>query len=576
MKKIIKPIIMLLIIALIIGGVYMYFEKRNKNYELEIVESYNYYPVFKNEKYGIIDLQGNILVEPEYEKVIIPNPSKDVFVCAKDDGSKTILNKNGETLFKDFEEVSEIKFSGTVSDMPYEKTVLSYKEDGKYGLIDYNGKKVTKAIYEEITSVPYKEGEILAKKDGKYGVINNKGVTLIEFEYDIIEGDGFYKEDTKYKEAGYLVGNKTTEGYRYGYINKKFDKILEIEYNEIYRITVEDDDKNVYLMAKKNGQIGVVYNKKTIINCEFQDIEYNAENKTFFVQKNSKYGAYDMNGTNIVPVEYDYISYKGNYIYAELDETSKYFDEFGKEINDVDIDYIAIYSTNNVTYSITVDEDGNYGIIDGKQNMLVQNTYSYIDYAFENYFIALRDGKLGIIDSNDNTIVEFKYDVLQCINGTNVVQGKISDTNTVDIYSKKMQKVATVENSAINLYDDYIEVYSEKSTKYFDFEGNEKTNTQILKDNELFAVEENGKWGMTDKYGKIVVECIYDKVTELNEYGFAGIKLDGAWGVIDKNGQVILEPTYENFANNEKPEFINKYYRVTYGYGEIYYTDEKQ
>ncbi len=576
MKKIIKPIIMLLIIALIIGGIYMYFEKRNKNYELEIVEAYNYYPVFKNEKYGIIDLQGNILVEPEYEKVIIPNPSKDVFVCVKDDGSKTILNQNGETLFKDFEEVSEIKFSGTVSDMPYEKTVLSYKEDGKYGLIDYNGKKVTKAIYEEINSVPYKEGEILAKKEGKYGVINNKGVTLIEFEYDIIEGDGFYKEDTKYKEAGYLVGNKTTEGYRYGYINKKFDKILEIEYNEIYRITVEDDDKNVYLMAKKNGQIGVVYNKKTIINCEFQDIEYNAENKTFFVQKNSKYGAYDMNGTNIVPVEYDYISYKGNYIYAELDETSKYFDEFGKEINDVDIDYMAIYSTNNVTYSITVDEDGNYGIIDGKQNMLVQNTYSYIDYAFEKYFIALRDGKLGIIDSNDNTIVEFKYDVLQCINGTNVVQGKISDTNTVDIYSKKMQKVATVENAAINLYDDYIEVYSEKSTKYFDFEGNEKTNTQILKDNELFAVEENGKWGLTDKYGKIVVECIYDKVTELNEYGFAGIKLDGAWGVVDQNGQVILEPTYENFANNEKPEFINKYYRVTYGYGEIYYTDEKQ
>lgn len=573
MKKIIKPIIYILIIAIVVILGYRFFQKRNKNYELEIVESYNYYPIFKDEKYGIIDLQGNILVEPQYKKVIIPNPLKDVFVCVKEDDTKVILNQSGEQLFTNFEEVSEIKFSGTVSSMPYEKSVLSYKENGKYGLIDYTGKQITKAIYEEIASVPYKEGEILIKEEGKYGVINNKGVTLIEAEYDVIEGDGYYKEDTKYKDSGYIVGNKTTDGYRYGYVNNKFEKTLEVEYNEIYRLTVEDDEKNVYLMAKKNGQIGVIYNKKNIINCEFQNIEYDSENKIFLVQKNTKYGVYDINGTNIVPVEYDYVSFEGNYIYAELGETAKYFDEFGKEIEE--IEFMSIHPTGNVSYDITIDEDGNYGIIDGKQNILVQNTYSYIDYAFDNYFIALRDGKLGIIDSNDNVLVEFKYDVLQCIDETNVIQGKISATNTVDIYSKQIQKVATIENAVINVENDYIEVYSEKSTKYFDFEGNEKTNTQVLKENELFAIEENGKWGMTDKYGNIVVECIYDKVTELNEYGYAGIKLDGKWGVINKTGQIVLEPTYEHFAENEKPEFINKYYRVTYGYGEIYYTDEE-
>ena len=172
--------------------------------------------------------------------------------------------------------------------------------------------------------------------------------------------------------------------------------------------------------------------------------------------------------------------------------------------------------------------------------------------------------------------MEFKYDVLQAINGTQVIQGQISAIDTVDIYSNQIKKVASVDNPVISVANDYIEVYSEKSTKYFDFEGNEKTNTQVLKENELFAVEKNGKWGMTDKYGNIVVECIYEKVTELNEYGFAGIKLDGKWGVIDKTGQVVLEPIYEHFTENEKPEFIDKYYRVTYGYGEVYYTDEKQ
>ncbi len=580
-KAIVKPIIIIAIIALIVGLAYRYMQKRNKNYELEIVNSYSYYPLLQDSKYGIIDLQGNILVNPEYKQVIIPNPSKDVFVCVNEneredtdeDDTTVVFNQQGEQIFKEYENVSAIRFSGTVSDMPYEKTVLSYKKDGKYGLIDYKGKKVTEPIYEEISSVPYKEGEILAKKDGKYGVINNKGVVLIEFEYDEITGDGFYKDDTKYKEAGYFVGKKTDDGYRYGYINNKFDKLIDMEYNEIYRAGVEDDEKNVYLIATKNGQVGVIYNKKEIIKFEYEDIEYDDESKRFLVVKDSKKGVFDINGTNIIPVNYDYVTYKGDYIYAATDNEAKYFDEFGKEI--VEMEYLEIYPTDNVIYNITVSEDGKYGIIDGKGNVLVDNTYSFIDYAFDNYFIALRDGKLGIIDEQENNIIEFKYDVLQCINGTNVIQGKISDTDTMDLYSKQMEKVATVENAVINLYNDYIEVYSEKSTKYFDFEGNEKTNTQILKNNELFAIEKDGKWGMTDKLGNIVVDCIYDKVTELNEYGFAGIKLDGKWGVVDKTGNIILEPTYEHFANNEKPEFINKYYKVTYGYGESYYTNEE-
>ena len=40
-------------------------------------------------------------------------------------------------------------------------------------------------------------------------------------------------------------------------------------------------------------------------------------------------------------------------------------------------------------------------------------------------------------------------------------------------------------------------------------------------------------WGHTDKNGNTVVSIIYDKVTEFNEYGFAGLKQNGKWGVID-------------------------------------------
>ena len=46
----------------------------------------------------------------------------------------------------------------------YEKSVLKYKKNEKYGLIDYSGKQITEAIYGQIDSLGYKEGELLVEQ----------------------------------------------------------------------------------------------------------------------------------------------------------------------------------------------------------------------------------------------------------------------------------------------------------------------------------------------------------------------------------------------------------------------------
>lgn len=72
--------------------------------------------------------------------------------------------------------------------------------------------------------------------------------------------------------------------------------------------------------------------------------------------------------------------------------------------------------------------------------------------------------------------------------------------------------------------------------------------------------------------GNVVVQNTYDMVTEFNEYGFAGIKLDGKWGVINSNGEIIQEPIYE--LESASPTFIGKYYRSEEWYGNDYFTDK--
>ena len=116
----------------------------------------------------------------------------------------------------------------------------------------------------------------------------------------------------------------------------------------------------------------------------------------------------------------------------------------------------------------------------------------------------------------------------------------------------------------------YIRIYNENDSLYFDKSGNQKTNKELL-ELPMYANKKDGKWGFEDKEENVKVEYEYDRVTEFNEYGFAGIQKDGKWGVIDKNGEIILDPIYE-FDNIQEPQFIGKYYQMKYDTGEIYYS----
>lgn len=294
----IKKVLIAIIIVLALGvGIFFAvgaISSSDKKYELETIkeEDYKYFAVYTEEKYGVIDETGKMIIKNEYSDIIIPNPTKAVFICQKNDNTKQVLNEKGENILQEFKNVSAIETNGAHSSWPYEKSVLKYEEDGKFGLINYDGKVITKPIYEDISSVKYKEGEILAKKNSKYGVINNKGNQLIPFEYEEIEADKYYNNG--YEETGYIVKSKQADGYRYGYINSKFKKVLNTEYTAISRI-LDIEGKDIYLIASKNGQYGVTKNKKEEVDFKYQSITYNKDTNLLSVQRSEKYGVIDLN-----------------------------------------------------------------------------------------------------------------------------------------------------------------------------------------------------------------------------------------------------------------------------------------
>ena len=575
-KKYIVMLVIVLLIIIAIAGWFIYrqIEKNGREYEIEkiSVENYEYFILRQDGKYGVINKNGDIVINPEYVNIIILNPQKAVFICYDEDNSTKVLNQNNEQIFSEYAQIEPIRLKNIASDLMYEKNLLTYEQDEKLGLINLEGEVIAQPIYESIEGLPYKEGELLVQLEGKYGVINNKGNYLVDPEYDQITVDNYTTAEEGYKRAGYIVSNTTENGYRYGYVDVDGKVLLEPEYTEVSRIINVEDDDNIYLIVAQNGQYGMVKNQEQIIGNEYQSISYNSESNTLTLEKTKRYGVATLDGKVVIPVEFSQIDSTGKYIYAtDVDGNVEVYQGDGNpaEINS----NVYILETENENYQIKIDNSQGsvYSILNQNGEQITTQNYSYINYLYDYYFIvSVTGGKVGVINDKEEPIIEIQYDSIEKVEGTDYIVTRLSENNSMQLYDKNFKQLCEMTNAIVQTEENYVKVYNDIETRYFDLEGNEKQNTEILANNQIYAKSQDGKWGFVDKSGNVVVDYIYDKVTDLNSYGYAGIKLDGKWGVVNANGEVIVEPTY-TFNTQTEPEFIKEYYKVEYGYGEFYY-----
>ena len=565
-----KKIIAIVLIIIAIIGIAVYNVQKNikekgKDYTIEEIKEYKYFEskAKDEQKFGIIDQTGKQIIPESYDDIRIANPEKAVFVCAQ--GEKTtVKNEENKEIYTEYENVDTLRLKNVSTDLVYEKSTLKYQKDGKYGLISIDGKKLTDAIYEEIDTLQYKEGELLVKKDGKYGIINKNGNTLIEAKYDKISADTFFENDNHYRYDGYIVANKTDEGYRYGYISYNGKAYTELKYNAIERVTDLGNRDEAYLLVAENGRYGILKNEKQIVQNDYQSITYDNSNKIFIVQKGKKYGVLNVEGKEILASDFTQIDIQGKYLYAEKEDgTTNVYSTEGK-LENMDINTIVLDVPSKNRYTININTENNETVyqIYKEGTPVSTEKYKYISYLTNDLFIASRkDEKLGIIDSNAKPKTDFNYTTIQVISDTELIQLSNSTDNTVEIMNKNAESILTMKNATIEKEGIYVKIANETEKKYITLEGKEISSEEVLSSNTLFASVKDGKWGFVDKSGNVKVSYQYDKVTEFNEYGFAGILKDKKWGVLNKDGSVLIEPTY-NLGTQAQPSFIANYYMV--------------
>ena len=569
-----KVFLLVILLAVVLGIVFAVVNKNSdKGVALQTINENDvkYYILRVNNKFGVIDKEGNIVVEPKYGDLVIPNPTKDVFLYTEgneiNNKNYKAINGSGNELFGNYDVVEAIQINQLSSYVPYEKTVLKYKKNNLYGLISYTGEKITDAIYEEIQGIDYKEGYLKVKKSGSYGVIDITGKQIIKCEYSNIESDGYFSEKTKYLKSGFILQVKTDNGYKYGYANYKGKVVKDAMFNDISRVNEIDDDKNAYLMISMNGKYSLYKNDKDIFKSEFEDIGYDSSSKLFIVHAQNGQGIFNIQGKNIIPVDYDSISIGGEYINATKGEEKIVFDLNG---NKIDAKYVS-YSKVSDKYGIIIDENYNYNIVDKNLNKLLKDDYIYIEYFRNDLFIATKNANTGIIDAAGNVVVPIKYGTITKINGTDILAATLLKNNEIDLINAKGSVINGLENAVLENNDNYIKIYSKTNVKYYDKEGNEVSYKKLFPNNKVYADSKNGKWGFVDSNGNVIVDYKYEMVTE--QFGnFVGIKENGKWGVLTVTGTNVIKPTYK--LNNENVRFLSQYYEVKNNLGVSIFTGD--
>ena len=205
-KKRFAVIIAIAVIIMFVIGIKKLMSSSGKTVEKAVAQKY--FAVYSNDKWGVIDSKGNVVITPSYdEAIVIPDTTKGIFICTYDvdytnNTYKTkVLNEKNEEILQGYDTVEAIENYDTDNVLRYETGILKVKKDGKYGIIDFKGNNIVQCDYDSITALKGTTNSLITSKDSKLGLIDNTGAVLIGNQYKNIKAIS-----DKY-ENGYIVQN---------------------------------------------------------------------------------------------------------------------------------------------------------------------------------------------------------------------------------------------------------------------------------------------------------------------------------------------------------------------------------
>ena len=362
------------------------------------------FPVLKNDKMGMADPDGNIIIAPDVYATMNTADHLDGFLVAKDYGSYLYT----------------------------------------YGVINRSGKEIVPAIYKQFAITA--DGEAMFEDDnGGWGVLSTvtgdiivpaakRDFTLNNDDYGVDMASAWAFIDGK-------LYRRIERGGKVGLIDNRLHVAVPTEYDKLIVCG------NGAVIVEKNGAFGAfMLDGKIVLPFAYDDIETIAYGVTYglnvIMQKyvrsdflaaktDGLYGLYDINGTELLPFAYTSIYGIGAPLAIYLTDaegkkglasmtdghllTPKFFDNIDFSYNDAtwtgaDGEYFSLSNSSNMFLA----QDGRQYAVYGTDGSLIDkiagsyDSIGYFNPQTKRAFVTV-DSKSGLVDFDGHTIIPIEY-----------------------------------------------------------------------------------------------------------------------------------------------------------------------
>ncbi|MBX9850876.1 MAG: WG repeat-containing protein, partial [Cytophagaceae bacterium] len=362
------------------------------------------------EKWGLYDHKGNILIKPKYAK--LNSYSEGLIAAQREDGTWGYIDENGNTeiIFRysfvenfekgvakvsipysvikkdlyaiidkkgeyvispgdyDFYKVGLIKIDKGKASMviPKEKYSAYESVNNKYirvflndksGIIDADGREIIPPVYDKVSN-PSEQGIFIVEKDFKYGIIDNNGTII-------------FKLSNRYERIfGFKGGfSKILLRGKYGFIDKHGDIYISAQYPEA-------------------GDMS-----DSMVNVIIRD----------------KWGFLDYRETLKVQPYYEEVSpFKRGIALVKENGKWNIINKEGKKLHKNDLDKIekTRYGKFLLSYG------GKYGLADENGKEILAIKYDVIEELGTGYVMVKKNNLWGVLDYQENFIIPIEFDIL--------------------------------------------------------------------------------------------------------------------------------------------------------------------
>jgi hypothetical protein len=413
--------------------------------------------------------------------------------------------------------------------------------NGKFGLIKEDGTYLVEPSYSYIEDFDTRSNRYIFTSKQKSGILDENGKIIVEPEYDVIE--------SSYYASKKFIAKKTGESAK---VLDHNGKLISKTYQEVYSY-------DYGFQTLLNGQYGLLsndgreilpnsYSSITPVNKKIFFVEDFQGNKLLVDDKNNQLTKTKYSDFKIV---YENGGYYGNAVaylaaikgrFGLLDLSFNTIHPFSKELMEV----INVNNTNYIKFKM----NGKWGMINLAGKEIVKPIYNDISVALEKVLIVSKGGKVnewggvegakyGVIDENGKERIKLIYDDVKMYY-QNIVTLKLKDN--WHAFDKNLNKLFSEGYAFIDQASENTIIVNK---------GGQESNYAI----------EGGVYGLYNLFGELIIPINYNQITSKG-YGQDQIflaKKNGKYGVINQEGKVILDPTYEEMNCSNEICIVGKY-----------------